>query len=224
MIKFFFKSILVLVAIVCAVSVYGMYSARSLPSWFDPNAADTDYASKTVRDELGRGGAAMLAEKSVGILRGEVSFTEAEFNALVLASLQSDPDGRKLLQVSDGVRAILHPNELELSAVINLKKLGDLEPKARDAVQKFDKLFWIIQDDRVAVSVFGQPVIRSGGLGLKDTFRAKVGEMDFSNDTLRSLKVPVEKANQTKLSIDYLTLKSVTVDSSNIHFGVRPKF
>ncbi len=218
-----FKTILAIIVVVFAVGAYGIYSARALPDWFDPNTADSDYAGQAIDRELGKGGANLLAQKSIDVLRGRVDFSESEFNAMVMASLKSDEDGRKLLQVSDGVRAFLHRNEVELSAVINLNKLGKLEPKAREAVEKFDKIFWIIEDGRVAISVFGEPVVRRGGLGLKDTLRLKVGEMDFSNDTLRSLNVPVEKANQTQLAIDYLTLKSVNVSDDAIVFGVTPR-
>ena len=132
-------------------------------------------------------------------------------------------DGRKLLKVSDGVRAFLRDGEIEVSAVINLNKLERVEPKARRALEKFDQLFWVIEDGRIALSLFGTPVARRGGIGIKDTFHVKIGAIAFSNDTLRSLKVPVERANEAELAIRYLSLKSVRVAPQEIQLGVRPK-
>lgn len=205
------------------VSFYGVYSARALPNWFDESTADSDYATDAINKALGNNGANLLAQKSLGILRGRVSFNEDEFNALFLASLKADADGRKLLAVSDGIRTFLRDGEIEVSAVVNLNKLEKVEPKARQAIENFDKLFWIIEDGRIAVTLFGTPVVRRGGIGVKDNFHAKIGEITFSNDTLRSLNVPVERANNEELAIKYLSLTSINVTPDNIQLGVRPK-
>ncbi len=219
-----FKVLLASVLVILAVSFYGIYSARALPDWFDESKANTDFAGEAIQKELGRGGADLLARKSLDILRGRVSFSEDEFNALFMASLKADKDGRKLLKVSDGVRAFLKDGEIEVAAVINLKKLEQVEPKARKAIEKLDKLFWVIEDGRIAVALFGTPVVRGGGIGVKDNFHAKIGEISFSNDTLKSLNVPVERANQEQMAIKYLSLNSVVVKPKLIEFGVRPKF
>ncbi len=222
MIKVMFKTLLAMLIVAIALSVYGIYSARALPSWFDEGKANGQYADDAINKQLGRG-ADLLAQKSLDILRGRVAFNEEEFNALVLASLKADKDGRRLLTVSDGIRVFLRDGEIEISAVINLNKLGKMEPKVRDAIEKFDRFFWVIEDGRVAVTLFGTPVVRRGGLAVKDTFYAKVGDVEFSNQTLRSLKVPVDEANKNELVIEYLSLKSVNVQSNNIEFGVRPR-
>ncbi len=219
-----FKTILAVVVMAIAVAAYGIYSARALPSWFDESKANTDYAGDTIDRELGKGGIKLLKSKSLDILRGRVSFSEAQFNALLMASLKADEDGRKLLKVSDGVRAFLRDEKIEISAVVNLNKLGKVDRKARDAVEKFNKLFWIIEDGRVAVTLYGTPVVRRGGIGVKDDFYAKVGEISFSNDTLRKLKVPVERANKEYLEIQYLNVQDVSVSNNDIEFGVRARF
>lgn len=218
-----FKTLLAVILVVISVLAYGIYSARALPEWFDESAANGEYVDQAINKQLGRGGN-LLAQKSLDILRGRVAFNEEEFNALMLASLKSDPDGQRLLKVSDGIRAFLRNGEVEVSAVINLEKLGELEPDVKKAMEKFDRFFWVIEDGRVAVTVFGTPVVRRGGIGVKDTFYVKVGEMELSNETLRSLKVPVEQANQAELSIQYLSLKSVNVKPNQIEFGVRARF
>ena len=223
LIKFMFKTVFAIVLVVLAVGAYGIYSARALPEWFDESKANTDFAGEAIKKELGNGGVDLLARKSVDILRGRVSLDSDEFNALLMASLKADEDGRKLLEVSDGVRAFLRQGEIEISAVINLNKLGKVDPKARSAVEKFDKIFWIIEDGRIAVSLFGTPVVRRGGIGVKDDFHARVGEISLSNDTLRSLKVPVERANQSEMAVKYLSLKSVSVVPGKIDFKVQPR-
>ena len=224
MIKFLFKSVLVIALLVVAVGAIGIYSARSLPNWFDETKANTDFAGETIRKELGsKNQNQFLADKSKEILSGNVSFDEGEFNALMLAAIKADADGRKLLAVSDGVKAFLRRDEIEIAAVINLNKLGKIDPKARKKIEKFDKLFWIIDDGRVAVSLYGTPVARRGGLGIKDDFHLKVGQIPFSNNTLRSLKVPVEKANKERMSVKYLNVKSVSVSKGKIDFQVQPR-
>jgi len=224
-IKFLFKSILVIALLVIAIGAYGIYSARSLPDWFDESKANTDFAGEAIKKELGsKNQKQFLAKKSKEVLRGNVSFDQDEFNALMMAALKADDDGRKLLAVSDGVRAFLRPDEIEIAAVINLNKLGKIDPKARRKVEKFDRLFWIIDEGRVAVSLYGTPVARRGGIGIKDNFHLKVGEIPFSNDTLRSLKVPVERANKEKMAVKYLNVKSVAVSKGKIDFQVQPRF
>lgn len=223
-IKFMFKTLLILVLVLVGVSFYGIYSARALPDWFDESKADADFANESINKQLNKGGVDFLAQKSLDILRGNVAFDEDEFNALLMVSLKADADGRKLLSVSDGVRAFLRDGEIEISAVINMNKLEKVEPKARSFVDKFDKLFWIIEDGRIAVSLYGTPVVRRGGIGVQTDFHVKVGEIAFSNDTLRSLKVPVERAKRTQIAVKYLTLKSVNVKHQKIHFGVQPRF
>lgn len=223
LIKFMFKTVLAIAVVALAFAMYGIYTARALPDWFDETQADVDHANTAVHKQLNDGGVELLANKAMDVLRGKVAFTESEFNALFLASLKADADGRKLLSVSDGVRVFLHRDKVEISAIINLEKLAKVEPKAREAVDKFDKLFWIVEDNRLAVTVYGTPVARRGGLGVKDDFYAKVGQLEFSNETLRSMKVPVERANRTQLEIEYLHLKSVTVNPSDIVFGVQAK-
>jgi len=172
LIKFMFKTVFAIVLVVLAVGAYGIYSARALPEWFDESKANTDFADEAIKKELGNGGVDLLARKSVDILRGRVSLDSDEFNALLMASLKADEDGRKLLEVSDGVRAFLRQGEIEISAVINLNKFG---------------------------------------------------EISLSNDTLRSLKVPVERANQSEMAVKYLSLKSVSVVPGKIDFKVQPR-
>ncbi|GAA6136289.1 hypothetical protein NBRC116583_00360 [Arenicella sp. 4NH20-0111] len=224
MIKFMFKSFFAIVVVVLFVGFYGIYSASALPDWFDESKANRDFANDAVNEQLNQGGVDLLAQKSLDILRGQVSFTEKEFNAMFLASLKADADGRKLLAVSDGIKVFLNEGEVAVTAVINLDKLAKVEPKAREAVEKFDRLFWVIEGNRIAVTVFGKPVVHNGGLAVDNMFHAKIGEISFSNDTLRQLKVPVEKAQNTYLDLQYLSLKEVTVKSNQIAFVVRPRF
>jgi len=153
-----------------------------------------------------------------------VQLSEPEFNAIFMASLKSDEKGRELLAVSDAVRAFLHEGEVELTAIINLDKVEAKNPKAREAVEKFDRIFPFIQDSRVALSVYGTPVARHGRVAIKDDFHIKVGALPISNETLRGFGVEVERANSTDLALKYLSIKSIQLKDREVGFRVQPRF
>jgi len=131
-----------------------------------------------------QGVAKFLGSKFTDVLDGSVAFDETEFNAVFLASLKSNKDGKKLLAVSDAVKAFIHDDEIELTAVINLEKLELVEPKARKAIEKFDRIFPFLNDSRVALTVYGTPVARDGKVAIRDDFHIKVGAIPISNDSL----------------------------------------
>ena len=89
---------MLLCVLALAISFYGIYSARALPDWFDESSANTDYATEAINTALGKGGANLLTQKSLDILRGQVSFSEDEFNALLLLSLKADEGRQKAVK------------------------------------------------------------------------------------------------------------------------------
>ncbi len=201
------------------------FSAQSLPNWFDEDTDQQARVTQDLSDQISRsGGREFLGNKLAEILSGRLSLNEAEFNALLLASLQADKDGRKLLAVSDGVNATINPNGIEVSAVINLDKLGEVDAKARDAVEKVNRLLPFLNDSRVAVALIGTPVARNGELGIKDDFSLRVGAIPISNSALRQLGAKVERANQESLDLKYLTVNSVALRSGELALGVTPRF
>ena len=212
-----------LVVILLALGVV-WYSMQSLPTWFDEQANQEQQVADALSKKISEQGVeAFLGNKILELVRGQVSFDETEFNALLIASLKLHEDGQKLLQVSDGVRAILHENEIEIAAVINLDKVEKIDPKARKAVERFDKFFFFLDDARLAISVYGTPVVRNGSIAIKDDFHIKVGAIPISNSTLRQLGIEVERANDSELVLQLLNLSSVTLEKGNISFAARPR-
>ena len=214
---------ILLVVILLALGVV-WYSMQSLPTWFDEQANQEQQVADALSKKISEQGVeAFLGNKILELVRGQVSFDETDFNALLIASLKLHEDGQKLLQVSDGVRAILHENEIEIAAVINLDKVEKIDPKARKAVERFDKFFFFLDDARLAISVYGTPVVRNGSIAIKDDFHIKVGAIPISNSTLRQLGIEVERANDSELVLQLLNLSSVTLEKGNISFAARPR-
>lgn len=214
---------ILLVVILLALGVV-WYSMQSLPTWFDEQANQEQQVADALSKKISEQGVeAFLGNKILELVRGQVSFDETEFNALLIASLKLHEDGQKLLQVSDGVRAILHEDEIEIAAVINLDKVEKIDPKARKAVERFDKFFFFLDDARLAISVYGTPVVRNGSIAIKDDFHIKVGAIPISNSTLRQLGIEVERANDSELVLQLLNLSSVTLEKGNISFAARPR-
>lgn len=193
---------------------YAWYSMQSLPSWFD-DTVETPH-DPAVGDLLG--------EKVADVMNGEVDFSETEFNAIFVASLEKDVEGQKLLEVSDAVKAFLHEDKVELTAIINLDKVEAVNPNARRAVEKFDRIFPFIDGHRVALTVYGTPVVRDGSLGIRDDFYIKVGALPFSNKTLRGLGIEVERANTTNLRLKFLAIESMELRDQQVGFKVLPRF
>ncbi|RBP53618.1 hypothetical protein [Arenicella xantha] len=216
------RIVLVIVAVLLAVGAYVWYSMQTLPAWFDGEQQQAQTALADAQESVGAN--SLLGEKVADVMNGEVVLTEDEFNTILLASLAHDEDGRQLLQVSDAVKAFLHPEHIEISAVINLDKVEKVNPNARKAVERFDKIFPFLNGSRVSLSVFASPVVRQGSVGVKDDFHIKVGALPFSNETLRGLGVDVERANHTNLRLEYLVVQQLKLDKKQVSMTVLPRF
>ena len=214
---------ILLVVILLALGVV-WYSMQSLPTWFDEQTNQEQQVADALSKKISEQGVeAFLGNKILELVRGQVSFDETDFNALLIASLKLHEDGQKLIQVSDGVRAILHEDEIEIAAVINLDKVEQIDPNARKAVERFDKFFFFLDDSRLAISVYGTPVVRNGSIAIKDDFHIKVGAIPISNSTLRQLGIEVERANDSEFALQLLNLSSVTLEKGNISFAALPR-
>jgi hypothetical protein len=208
-----------------AVAGYVWYSAQSLPNWYSQATSQQDEAFKALSEKIEKQGVSkFLGNKVEQVLNGKVTFSEDEFNAIMLASLEADEDGRKLLAVSDAVKAFINKDELELSAIINLDKVEKIDPKARKAVEKLDRIFPFLNDSRVALTVYGTPIVRNGNLAIRDDFHIKVGAIPISNSSLRQLGAKVERANTTELPLKYLSVSNITLNDGEIELSVLPRF
>jgi hypothetical protein len=218
------KIILLILLILVAVAAGAWYSMQTLPSWAEKSGSEEQLAAKALSDKIRKQGfEKFLGSKAKDVLNGEVRFDDVEFNAILLSSLKADEDGRKLLSVSDAVRAFIKKDNIEITAIINLDKLEKVEPKARKAVEQFDRLFPFLNDSRVALTVYATPVARKNQLAVKDDFHIKVGAIPISNDSLRALGAKVERANTTELGVKYLSIKSVLLEDGEIILGVVPR-
>jgi hypothetical protein len=208
-----------------AVAGYVWYSAQSLPNWYSQETSQQDEAFKALSEKIEKQGVSkFLGNKVEQVLNGKVTFSEDEFNAIMLASLEANEDGRKLLAVSDAVKAFINKDELELSAIINLDKVEKIDPKARKAVEKLDRIFPFLNDSRVALTVYGTPIVRNGNLAIRDDFHIKVGAIPISNSSLRQLGAKVERANTTELPLKYLSVSNITLNDGEIELSVLPRF
>jgi len=204
--------LMVIVLVVAAVGIMWA-SAQSLPSWFNEQETQQDRNQKVLAARIEKQGVGkFLGNKFADVLKGRVVLTEDEFNLLLLASLKTSDDGRKLLAVSDAVNAKLTDGQIEIGAVINLDKVEKIDAKARKAVE------------RVSVSVIGRPVARNGEIAIKDDFSAKVGAIPISNNALRQLGAKVERANSTSLALKNLSVKSIDVQDGQVTLNVFPRF
>lgn len=218
------KFIGVLLLIILLAVAAGWYSMQSLPAWFDEQASQEQQAVNALSQKISEQGMeAFLGDKIFDLVHGQIVFDETEFNALLLASLQLDEGGQQLLKVSDGIHTSIHEGEVEIAAIINLDKVEQVNPNARAAVERFDKFFFFLDDSRLAVSVYGTPIVRNGHLGIKDDFHIKVGAIPISNSTLRQLGVEVERANEIELALRLLTLSSVNFEKGKISFAAKAK-
>jgi len=161
--------------------------------------------------------------ESAQVQSGNIVLSEAEFNALFLASLEADERGRLLLSVSDGLKVVLNEDEVEISAVINMDKVEQIDPQAREVVESINAIFPFLDNSTMSVSVFGEPVARNGQIGIKDTFSAQIGILPLPNGALRSIGIDVDRANTENLSLENLTINSVTLTQGQISFEVAPK-
>lgn len=216
--------LLILLLLISSVAI-AWYSMQSLPNWIDDSKSQAQSNAEQLSEQIRKTGITkFLGSKVSDVMKGQVSFDEMEFNAILLASLKNDDDGRKLLSVSDAVRAFIRDDHIEITAIINLAKLEKVEPKARKAVEKLDLLFPFLNNSRVALTVYATPVARGNKLAIKDDFHIKVGAIPISNSSLKALGVKVERANNSELAIKYLALKSVRLASKKITLEVSPRF
>ena len=152
-----------------------------------------------------------------------IVFTEAEFNELFIASLKEDERGRLLLSVSEGLNVVLNEDEVEISAEINLDKVEQVDPQARQIIENINSIFPFFDGATMSVTVYGEPVARNGQLGIKDNFSAKIGFIPLPNSALQQIGIDVARANTENLSLEGMALNSVNLTEGQIGFGITPQ-
>jgi len=221
MIRFLFLVILLL----CGLLGFAWYSAQTLPSWYQSDQVQEEQ----ILDQLGKeieqkGVGEFLGSKIVEVLSGKLTLSETEFNALLLASLNSSKDGRLLLSVCDAVNADLLDDRLELGFILNLEKVVKLDAKTSAAVQKIKGIFPLLDDSQLFVAIEGQPIALDGNLAFADSLSLKLGGIPIPNSLLKEMGLPLEKATKESLPIEYMSVKSVAISPNQITLGVLPRF
>lgn len=213
----------IVLLVVIAVGAIWHYS-RSLPEWYQPEINHHETDAEKLGEQISQQGVGQfLGSKFAGVMNGNLQLSEAEFNVLLRASLQADPDGRRLLSVSDALKVEIRQDELELGIVLDLDKVSRLDARSRRAVERVSEALPFL-DSKVFLAVAGQPVARNDEIAFTDDFTVTIGMLPVSSDLLSQLGVPVHKASRASLPLQYLRVKSIQLEQDRINLGVLPKF
>jgi len=151
-----------------------------------------------------------------GVNQQGLLLSEFEFNQLLVASLANDFNGKQLLEVADSVSTKIHETYVEISALINLDKVEKVNPQARQSIERFENFLFFLDKNNLKVTVFVQPIINNGLIGVRDNFSLKLGPIPLSNDSLRQLGVQVEQVNSTYLKLNNIVLRSLQLNAGSI--------
>ena len=221
MIRFLILSIMILLV----VAGLAWYSAQSLPAWYQLDIAQNDRVAEQLNDQIEQQGlGSFLSGKLADVIRGELVLSETEFNALLLASLNSSEDGRRLLEVSDAVNADLSVDGIELGVIVNLHKVANRDSKSKQAVETILQALPLLDKSRVFIAVKGHPIARDGNLALSDDISLRIGSITLPNSFFRQLGIPVHHASRSSLPLSFMAIKSVKTGQDEIVLGVRPRF
>ena len=219
------RILLLLVVLIAGVIGFAWYSAQTLPDWYEDGVSQQDKVVQQLTDQINEQGAGQfLGNKFADVMNGQLILSESEFNALLLSSLQSSSQGRRVLAVSDAVNAQVRDGQLEVGAVLDLNKVAALDARAREAVQEVKKALPLLDQSKVFLSVSGRPVVRNGEIGFSDQFSIKLGSIPISSALLAKLGVPVHKATESSLPLKYMSVKSIDLLDQQLVLGVVPRF
>lgn len=180
---------------------------QNLPAWYQagqPNHSALQLSKQIEREGLARFWASRLAD----VTRGEIQLNQTEFNALMLASLKSSRNGRRILSVSDAVNTNLTDDGIEFGLVVDLQKAARQDAKTRRAIEKIQRIFPLLDDSHLFIGFTGTPIARNGEITFAEDMRINIGSIPLSRSLLESLGVPVQRAEELSLPIRYLTVQS----------------
>lgn len=216
--------LLLLVVVVAAIGI-AWYSAQTLPSWYQQQGSKQTQTVERLVNKINREGVgSFLGDKFADVMNGQLVLSEVEFNALLLSSLQSNRDGRRVLEVSDAVNAQIRNGELEVGVVIDLNKVAAINNKTRKTVEDVVKALPLLDQSKVFMSVTGLPIARNGNIAFDSDFSINIGSIPVSSSLLAKLGVPIHKTTETSFPLKYVAVKSITLVDDEIVLGVFPKF
>ena len=144
------------------------------------------------------------------------TYSNKEFNELLIASLAKDVNGQKFLAASNNLNTTIHGSHVEFSAVIDLDKVQQVSPEARNGFKKFDQFLFLLNSNQLPVTVLAELVPRNGRLGIRDNFSISLGPIPISNDALRQLGINVSRANSTNLKLNDIFIQSIKLETGRI--------
>lgn len=220
-----FRFILLLLVVVIGVIVAGWYSVQTLPSWYEEDVAQQDKLVEELKEQIdSQGVGQFLGSKFADVMNGQLVLSEVEFNALLLSSMQSSRDGRRVMEVSDAVKAQITDGALEIGAVIDLDKVASINAQTREVVEEVSRALPLLDQSKMFLSVSGLPVARNGDIAFDEHFSVKIGSVPIPSKLLAEMGVPVHKATESSLPLRYMSVKSITLQEDQIILGVLPKF
>ena len=150
--------------------------------------------------------------------------SETEFNALLMASLSSSKDGRRLLSVSDAINADLQDERVELGVVVDLEKAAKQDAKTKKRVDQLLQALPLLDKSKIHVAFSGRPIAKNGNLAFADDISMKIGAIPISNSLLRQLGVPLDRVSNASLPLQLMSIKSIVTSEDEIVLRVRPRF
>jgi len=220
-----FRFLVYIVVIAIAVAGFVWYSSQSMPDWYQPEQSHQQQVADTLADDIKQQGVGkFLGNKFAEVMRGEMRLSETEFNALLLASLSSSRDGRRLLKVSDAINADLQDDRVELGVVVNLEKAAQQDAKTKKRVEQLLQVLPLLDKSRIYVAISGRPIAKNGNLAFADDISIKIGAIPISNSLLRQLGVPLDRVSNASLPLQLMSIKSIVTSEDEIVLGVRPRF
>jgi len=219
------RFLLVLILLVAIGLAVVWYSSQSLPDWYQQDQSQQQQVVEKLTNQITRQGVGgFLGEKFASVLNGKLILSEVEFNALLLSSLKSSKDGRRLLAVSDAVHAQIRNDEVEFGAVIDLEKVSKLDKRSKKAVEQLSNALPLLDKSKIFFSVTGTPIAKSGNVAFSKDFSVKVGAMPISSAFLSQLGIPVDKVSAVSLPLKTMSIQSIKLTEEKVTLGVLPRF
>jgi hypothetical protein len=196
-----------------------------MPDWYEADQSRQEQVVDTLTDEIKQQGVGkFLGNKFADVMRGEMRLSETEFNALLVASLSSSKDGRRLLSVSDAINADLQNERIELGVVVDLEKAAKQDAKTRERVDQLLQALPLLDKSKIYIAFSGRPIAKNGNLAFADDISIKIGSIPISNSLLRQLGVPLDRVSNASLPLQLMSINSITTSENEIVLGVRPRF
>jgi len=217
------KYLFIFLLIIVAVAGGSLMGFTSMPGWYDAEKSGSYHKLDDINQFIEKHGKHKFYEQKLAdFLRGQVTLNEAELNALLYTKLRKEEDGRRLLAITDGVRAQIKNGSVELGAVLNIDKLQQLDAKTRRKVKKYLEKLPVLKGRKIYLAIEGKPVARNGQLAVAEDVTFKIGSIPVPAYMLESLGVRLDKLRNASVRIRNIRITDVKIDNKRIIASVNP--